>query len=135
MNAEYGLLLDNSLVAAAQFDFTITDMRLWDLTDRNCIWESLVRGLTGWLPTDHPFPDDVSDDDTVSTEDGTVSTQDLPIGVAPIEGPVVGDVIEYMLSLYPDIRRIRDCRRDYTWSHRYTVDLIENVYRDCMYSH
>lgn len=125
INPEYGQLMDSSLEMAAHFDFSVTEIRLWNQMTKDCTWESLVRGMTGWSPADG----------TLSDTTAWAHSQDDPMDASNpdemvIDEPVVHDIIEMTLSMFPDVRRIRNCRTDHLWSRRHTMDLIEDVHRD-----
>ncbi|VDC00911.1 unnamed protein product [Peniophora sp. CBMAI 1063] len=59
VNSEFGPQLDNSLVIAADFEFSTTELRLWPFN--GCIWVALVKALTGFGPRDDLVYRDISE--------------------------------------------------------------------------
>ncbi|KZV59149.1 hypothetical protein PENSPDRAFT_695387 [Peniophora sp. CONT] len=153
INPEYGSHLANSLSKAAQFDINVKQLRFWNLGPRSCAWDTLVKGLTGWSPVDETLSsretssdeesdktssDEESDkeesDDDSSVEDDTiieVSDYEVPEdGMSVDVPPVVRDIIELMLSLFPSITSVYDCSTDSLWSSSHTYKIVEGIYRD-----
>ncbi|VDC05042.1 unnamed protein product [Peniophora sp. CBMAI 1063] len=100
INTENSQLLDNTLSLAAEFHIFIEELRLWSLGTEGCIWESLVRGLTGW---------------SLGSDEGG-------------DEPIANDIVELLLAMYPDTTCIYDCRTGNGWEAESTTELVEGLY-------
>ncbi|VDB99264.1 unnamed protein product [Peniophora sp. CBMAI 1063] len=153
INAEYAMLMNQSLLTASRFDMPIEELRLWSLQSNQCVWCALVRALHDWTAVTIDLPseeesmsdavDDISNADETDVESATADDQaseesfarEPSVDRSRLEIATVNDINEVMQSLYPDVRRIVDCRNGYTWARRHTVDLLEDVHRECQISH